>query len=191
MAAETKTEHYYSAHNVATRVNFGKWTSVHESNHYDVDTIFVGLSWELHRRWQLDRALERWRHNYYTFVSLHGSDHEGVVRIFVALSCELGGFFIYINYLYYAEQFSPTRSVISPKTILQSTARPHQSTARPLERAASHIKVTRPPCLFVAAMRKCKQINNSNSPYVSDVIINYSWEKLRDFVDAVFPTLSQ
>ena len=25
---------------------------------------------------------------------------------------------------------------------------PHQSTARPLERAASHIKVTRPPCLF-------------------------------------------
>jgi len=23
MAAKTKTEHYYSAHNVATRVNFG------------------------------------------------------------------------------------------------------------------------------------------------------------------------
>ena len=31
---------------------------------------------------------------------------------------------------------------------LQSTVWPHQSTARPLERAASHIKVTRPPCLF-------------------------------------------
>ena len=37
---------------------------------------------------------------------------------------------------------------LSPKRILQSTVRPHQSTARPLERAASHIKVTRPPCLF-------------------------------------------
>jgi len=61
MAAKTKTEHYYSAHNVATRVNFDTWTSVHDSNHYDVDTIFVGLSRELHWRWQLDRALERWR----------------------------------------------------------------------------------------------------------------------------------
>jgi len=28
---------------------------------YDVDRIFVGLSWELLCRWQLDRALERWR----------------------------------------------------------------------------------------------------------------------------------
>ena len=35
----------------------------------------------------------------------------------------------------------------------------------------------------------CKQINNSNSPYVMS-FINYSWEKLRDFVDAMFPTLS-
>jgi len=33
---------------------------VHDSNHYNVGTIFVGLSWELHWRWQLDRALERW-----------------------------------------------------------------------------------------------------------------------------------
>ena len=31
---------------------------------------------------------------------------------------------------------------------LQSTARPHQSTTRPLETATSHIKGTRPPCLF-------------------------------------------
>jgi len=28
---------------------------------YDVDRIFVGLSWELHGWWQLDRALEWWR----------------------------------------------------------------------------------------------------------------------------------
>ena len=34
---------------------------MHDSNHYDVDTIFVGLSWELHWWWQLDCALERWR----------------------------------------------------------------------------------------------------------------------------------
>ena len=47
MAAKTKIEHYYSAQNVATRVNFGTLTSVHDSNHYDVDTIFVGLSSEL------------------------------------------------------------------------------------------------------------------------------------------------
>jgi len=34
---------------------------VHNSNHYDVDRIFVGLCWELHCQWQLDCALERWR----------------------------------------------------------------------------------------------------------------------------------
>ena len=44
MAAKTKTEHYYSAHNVATRVSFDTEESVHDSNHYDVDRIFVGLS---------------------------------------------------------------------------------------------------------------------------------------------------
>ena len=44
MAAKTKTEHYFSAHNVATRVSFGTKASVHDSNHYDVDRIFVGLS---------------------------------------------------------------------------------------------------------------------------------------------------
>ena len=47
MAAKTKTEHYYSAHNIATRVNFGTQASVHDSNHYDVDRIFVGLFCEL------------------------------------------------------------------------------------------------------------------------------------------------
>ena len=35
-----------------------------------------------------------------------------------------------------------------PRGFLRSTTRPHQSTARPLERAANHIKVTHPPCLF-------------------------------------------
>jgi len=47
------------------------------------------------------------------------------------------------------------------------------------------------PSLFipVAAMGKCKQINNSNSPYVSDVILLIIHEKLRNFVDAVFPIL--
>jgi len=44
MAAQTKTKHYYSAHNAATRVSFGTYTSVHDSDHYDVDTIFVSLS---------------------------------------------------------------------------------------------------------------------------------------------------
>ena len=44
MAAKTKTEYYYSAHNVATGVNFGTQASVHDSNHYDLDTIFIGLS---------------------------------------------------------------------------------------------------------------------------------------------------
>ena len=44
MAAKTKTEHYYSAHNVATTVSFDTYASVHDSNHYDVDRIFVGLS---------------------------------------------------------------------------------------------------------------------------------------------------
>ena len=44
MGAKTKTEPYYSAHNVATRVSFDTEASVHDSNHYDVDRIFVGLS---------------------------------------------------------------------------------------------------------------------------------------------------
>jgi len=44
MAAKTKTEHYYSAHTVATGVSFGTYASVHDSDHYDVDRIFMGLS---------------------------------------------------------------------------------------------------------------------------------------------------
>ena len=44
MAANTKTKHYYSAHNVATRLNFGMEASVHDSDLYSVGRIFVGLS---------------------------------------------------------------------------------------------------------------------------------------------------
>jgi len=44
MAAKTKTKHYYSTHNVATRVSFGTKASVHDSDHYDVGRVFVGLS---------------------------------------------------------------------------------------------------------------------------------------------------
>ena len=44
MAAKMKTKHYYSAHNIATRVSFGTQTSVHDSDHYDEGRIFVGLS---------------------------------------------------------------------------------------------------------------------------------------------------
>ena len=79
----------------------------HDSNHYDVDRIFAGLSWELHCQWQLDCALEWWRNDgrtkglitppsgwvstlLYTFASVH-IIHDGVVRMFIDLSCELGG----------------------------------------------------------------------------------------------------
>jgi len=43
MAAKMKTKHYYSVHNVATRVNFGTQASVQDSDHYNVDRIFVGF----------------------------------------------------------------------------------------------------------------------------------------------------
>ena len=109
-----------STHNLTTRVSYSMYASMHGSDHYDVDRIFMGLSWDLHCRWQLDHALE-WcrttgRHNSTTKVSfctiivrlsqVHNSDREGAVRIFVGLSCELWGFFIYIV-LYYAAQFFP------------------------------------------------------------------------------------
>jgi len=83
---------------------------VHASAHYDVDRIFVGLSWELHYRIvhssdggqrgdkrAHNSTTKAFLHNYYTFVSPHDSDHEGVVRIFAALSCELWGYIL----LYY------------------------------------------------------------------------------------------
>jgi len=37
-------------------------------------------------------------------------------------------------------------SLLSPRRFLQSTTWSHPSTTRPLKRAASHIKVMRPPC---------------------------------------------
>ena len=52
--------------------------------------------------------------------------------------------------------------LLSPKRILQSTAWPHQSTARPLERVASYIKVTRPPCLF--QLPPWENVNRSTIP---------------------------
>ena len=53
MALKTKTENYYSAHN--------RWVSArkHQCKTAITAMCFVGLSWELHCQWQLDRALER------------------------------------------------------------------------------------------------------------------------------------
>ena len=80
---------------------------------------------------------------------------------------------------------------LSPRVFLQSTMQPHQSAAKPLERAASHIKVTCPPCLFW--LPPWENVNQSTTlihcMWVM-YLINYSWEKFRDFVDAVFPTLT-
>ena len=60
---------------------------------------------------------------------------------------------------------------LSPRGFLQSTAWPHQSTARPLERASSHHQSDTPSLFIpVATMGKCKQINNSNSLYVTSSI---------------------
>ena len=73
MAVQTKTEHYYSAHNVSTRLSFDTWASVHDSDHYDVYRIFVGHSWEL-RCWivRSSDGGQRWdkrTHNSTTKVS--------------------------------------------------------------------------------------------------------------------------
>ena len=72
----------------------------------------------------------------------------------------------------------------SPRGFLQSTTWPHQSTVRPLERAASHIKGTRPPCLF--RLPPWENVNRSTT--VSDVILLIIHE--HDFVDVLFPTLT-
>ena len=44
MAAKTKTEHYYSAHNGATTVGFDTCKHQYMTAITDVDRIFVGLS---------------------------------------------------------------------------------------------------------------------------------------------------
>jgi len=60
--------------------------------------------------------------------------------------------------------------LLSPRGFLQSTVQPHQSTKMALERAASHIKVTHPPCLFqLPPWKNVKQINSTNL----DVTIPY------------------
>jgi len=41
MAAKAKTKHYYSTHNIATRVGFG---TAKDSHHSSVVRIFVGTS---------------------------------------------------------------------------------------------------------------------------------------------------
>ena len=47
--------------------------------------------------------------------------------------------------------------------VFQSTAQPHQSTKMALERAASHIKVTHPPCLFqLPPWENVNRVSNSN-----------------------------
>ena len=51
---------------------------------------------------------------------------------------------------------------LSPRGLLQSTAQPYQSTKMTLEGAASHIQVNAPLFIPVSAMRKCKQIKDSN-----------------------------
>ena len=43
--------------------------------------------------------------------------------------------------------------------------------------------------ILVATMEKCKQINNSNSPYVSEIISLIIHERNYAILDAVFPTL--
>jgi len=73
---------------------------------------------------------------------------------------------------------------LSPKKIFQSTVQPHQSTARPLERDTNHIKVTRPPCLF-----RLPPVNRSTTLIhwcEWHHLINYSWEKLRNFVNVSY-----
>ena len=81
---------------------------MHDSDHYDVNRIFVGLFWELHRRIVcLSDGGQP------TSVSLLDCDHEGVVRIFVARSCKLWGYLINYIRLDYVAQFFLTRSVIT------------------------------------------------------------------------------
>jgi len=77
-----------------------------------------------------------------------------------------------------------------PKRFLQSTVQPHQ--AQILERAANHIKVICPSLfIVVATMGKCKEVNNSNLLYVSDVISLIIHEILQDFANAVLSTLTK
>ena len=74
------------------------------------------------------------------------------------------------------------------------SAWPHQSTIVILVRTASHIKVTRPPCLF--QLLTWENVNRSvtlvrSTLYVSDVIHKLFIRKVCDFADLKLPTLNQ
>ena len=76
---------------------------------------------------------------------------------------------------------------LSRRGVLQSIARPPQSTAMPLERAAGHIKGTHPPCLFQLPWENVSRSTTLLHVCEWHHLINYSWEKLHDFINAVFP----
>jgi len=113
MAAKTNTEHYYSAHNVATSVSS---TRKHQYT-TAISTMWTESSWAFPESYTADVMISwiavrssdgghgetkglitsppRWYeflHNYCALESLHDSDHEDVVRTFAALSCELWGY---------------------------------------------------------------------------------------------------
>ena len=73
---------------------------------------------------------------------------------------------------------------------LKSSTQPHESVARPLQRAAGHIKETRPLLIPVAVMGKCKQANEFQLRHYDHMIINYSWAKLAQFAIQGSPTLN-
>ena len=63
---------------------------------------------------------DEFQHNYYVVVSLHHSDHGGVVRIFVGRSEVVKRLLITLFTLFTRHNFSPTRSVMCPRTLSAS-----------------------------------------------------------------------
>jgi len=61
-----------------------------------------------------------------------------------------------------------------------------RSTKMAPEMAATHIKVTRPPCLLW--LLPCKNISRSKT-LINRTWVIYSWEKLHDFTNPKLPTL--
>ena len=97
MSAKTKTEHYYGAHNVVTRVSFSaRQRSLRCGQNLRMPFLSADDSWIVRssdgghgrQKGSLLHHQGEFLHSY-SFVSLHDSDHDGVVRIFVALSSEL------------------------------------------------------------------------------------------------------
>jgi len=106
--------------------------SVHDSDHYNVDRIFVGLSSELHCWWQLDRVFEQWQsmegksaQNSTTDVSFWTTLYVWVNAWRQSWWCSqnLCRPFLYLfNYLINCitrHNFSPTRSVITLHCVAQ------------------------------------------------------------------------